>query len=319
MQRLESFDILKGIGILLMIVGHLLMGQGTRIFDFIYSFHMPLFFIVTGYFYKQEPLSTLIKKNRDQLLFPYLVMCFIIIVLTQIQQPHEYEVDLIRTIKGMGPGWFLLSMFWARLWFHCILKITPRYYLGVSLIVSTIVCFIANYHTIPPSFSFFPSLVGLFFLSVGYYIRISSLLNFDKRYSPIYTSLGVLFWLTISSYGKVRMSECIFKLSIIDFFGSILGTFIAYELSILIDRSNNSIRTILSNAGRYSLVILFFHSIDYCVSIWYYCVPIWNQIDPYLPHSILLFLILLVRLLFVTVCVYITLKINFLRHFFKIK
>jgi Fucose 4-O-acetylase and related acetyltransferases len=319
MQRIESFDILKGIGITLMIVGHFLMGQGTKVYDFIYSFHMPLFFIVTGYFYKQEPLPKLLKKNRDQLFFPYLAMCVIIIVLTQIQQSHDFSIDLIRTIKGMGPGWFLLAMFWARIEFHFLLKILPKYNLVLSLAISSFVCYIANNHNFPPSFAFFPSLIGLFFISIGYYIRAYSLPDFDKKNSPFLISFGVLLWFTISLYGKVRMSECIFKLSIIDFCGSILGTFIAYKLSQLIENRNWRIKPILSNAGKYSLVILFFHSIDYCVSLWYYCVPIWNYIDQKLPHPILLFLILFVRLLFVTVCVYITLKIKFLRLFFKIK
>jgi Fucose 4-O-acetylase and related acetyltransferases len=302
-----------------MIVGHFLMGQGTKVYDFIYSFHMPLFFIVTGYFYKQEPLPKLLKKNRDQLFFPYLAMCVIIIVLTQIQQSHDFSIDLIRTIKGMGPGWFLLAMFWARIEFHFLLKILPKYNLVLSLAISSFVCYIANNHNFPPSFAFFPSLIGLFFISIGYYIRAYSLPDFDKKNSPFLISFGVLLWFTISLYGKVRMSECIFKLSIIDFCGSILGTFIAYKLSQLIENRNWRIKPILSNAGKYSLVILFFHSIDYCVSLWYYCVPIWNYIDQKLPHPILLFLILFVRLLFVTVCVYITLKIKFLRLFFKIK
>lgn len=319
MQRIESFDILKGIGIVLMIIGHFLMGLGTRIYDFIYSFHMPLFFIVAGYFYKQESLPKLFKRNRDQLLFPYLVMCIIIIVLTQIQLSHDIKLDLIRTIKGMGPGWFLLAMFWARLEFHCILKILPKYYLVLSLIISTCVCIIANNHDLPPSFAIFPSLIGLFFISIGYYIRTNSLLDYDNKKSPFFFLFGILLWFIISSYGKVRMSECIFKLTIIDFCGSILGTFIAYKLSQLIEHSNYWMKTLFSYAGRFSLVILFFHSIDYCVSVWYYIVPIWNYIDQYLPHTIILLLILLVRLLFVTVCVYITLKIKFLRLFFKIK
>ena len=319
MQRIESFDILKGIGIVLMIIGHLLMGQGTRLFDFIYSFHMPLFFIVAGYFYKQESLPELFKKNRDQLLSPYLVMCIIIIVLTQIQHSHDINLDLIRTIKGMGPGWFLLAMFWARIEFYCILKLLPKYYLVLSLVISTCVCIIANYHELPPSFAIFPSLIGLFFISIGYFIRTNSLLDYDKKKSPFFIILGVLLWFTIALYGKVRMSECIFKLSIIDFCGSIIGTFIAFKLSQLIERFNCKMKSILSYAGRYSLVILFFHSIDYCVSIWYYCVPFWNYIDQKLPHPILLFFILLVRLLFVTVCVFITLKIKLLRFFFKIK
>ena len=55
--RIETFDILKGIGILFVIVGHTFMKE---IGPFIQSFHMPLFFIVAGYFYKKMPLKNLL-------------------------------------------------------------------------------------------------------------------------------------------------------------------------------------------------------------------------------------------------------------------
>ena len=317
-QRIESFDILKGIGIILMILGHT-YGPDTKIFDFISSFHMPLFFIVTGYFYKQESFPILLKKNIGQLLFPYLACCVITIVITQIRLPHNITTDIRSTINGMGPGWFLLAMFLARLEIHFTLKYFPNYYLIISLIIATTICHFAYNHGIPFFLSFFPSLVGLFFISIGYYIRIQSLLEFAKKRSSLYLIVGLLFWLTTSIYGKVEMSGCIFKLSIIDFCGSLGGTLLFFMLSQFFDRSNYRIKPILSNAGRYSLVILFFHSIDYCVSIWYYCVPIWDYINLYLPHSVLILLILLVRLLFVTVCVFITLKVKFLRKFFNIK
>ena len=46
-QRNKAIDILKGIGILLVLVAHSL---GGFVSQFAYTFHMPLFFIVTGLF-----------------------------------------------------------------------------------------------------------------------------------------------------------------------------------------------------------------------------------------------------------------------------
>ena len=68
MERIEAFDILKGIGIILMIVAHT-YGPNSMIWDFIYAFHMPLFFIVTGFFYKQKPTFQLIKTVLQILSF----------------------------------------------------------------------------------------------------------------------------------------------------------------------------------------------------------------------------------------------------------
>lgn len=49
-KRNVSFDYLKGIGILLMMVCHL-VGEHNRI---VYSFHMPLFFLLAGYYAKAQ-------------------------------------------------------------------------------------------------------------------------------------------------------------------------------------------------------------------------------------------------------------------------
>ena len=48
-MRDKSVDILKGIGIILVVVGHANCPQTLR--DIIYSFHMPLFFICSGFFF----------------------------------------------------------------------------------------------------------------------------------------------------------------------------------------------------------------------------------------------------------------------------
>ena len=114
MGRIEVFDILKGIGIILMIVAHT-YGPDSVIWGFIYAFHLPLFFIVTGFFYKQKPLFQLINSNYNQLLLPYLTLCVIVSILTQIRQSHDILIDIDKTLNGMGPGWFLLAIFWARL------------------------------------------------------------------------------------------------------------------------------------------------------------------------------------------------------------
>ena len=46
-RRIEYMDIFRGIGIILMIMGHIWFGQ---IFDtFKAAFHMPMFFIISGF------------------------------------------------------------------------------------------------------------------------------------------------------------------------------------------------------------------------------------------------------------------------------
>lgn len=49
-KRINYFDIAKGLGILLMIIGHMPI-KNEYLKNFIFCFHMPLFFIISGYFF----------------------------------------------------------------------------------------------------------------------------------------------------------------------------------------------------------------------------------------------------------------------------
>jgi fucose 4-O-acetylase-like acetyltransferase len=76
-KRIEWIDAAKGIGIILVVAGHVPTTDPIR--QFIYSFHMPLFFFLSGLVFKSENLdlkSFFLKKARS-LLFPYI--CFAII------------------------------------------------------------------------------------------------------------------------------------------------------------------------------------------------------------------------------------------------
>ena len=53
-KRLAYMDIAKGIGILAVIAGH--MGN-SAVNKLVFSFHMPLFFVIIGYFLPQKQNS----------------------------------------------------------------------------------------------------------------------------------------------------------------------------------------------------------------------------------------------------------------------
>ena len=54
-SRITFIDVFRGLGILLMVMGHIGFGG---IFDkFIHAFHMPMFFFVSGYFYHRKVTS----------------------------------------------------------------------------------------------------------------------------------------------------------------------------------------------------------------------------------------------------------------------
>lgn len=119
-----TFDIMKGIGILLVIIGHLAHGYGPLI-PIIYTFHMPLFFIVSGYFYKQKNPAELFKRDIKLLVIPYLLVSLLLIIYGVVISIIKQEPDSFyywfsallyagTPLGSIGPLWFLLAMFWCR-------------------------------------------------------------------------------------------------------------------------------------------------------------------------------------------------------------
>lgn len=84
MARLEYVDIMRGGGILLVVIGHIIQFNNAPldnpIFEFIYSFHMPLFFFISGYIAQKtvhinngSQLCNFIFKKARTLLIPFFV------------------------------------------------------------------------------------------------------------------------------------------------------------------------------------------------------------------------------------------------------
>lgn len=100
-ERIDYIDIIKGIGILLMVIGHSyseFIPYTLKIL--IYGFHMPLFFILSGYVYykfmygqykSKEGFCRLMKKNYKAYLVPYFYLVGINLI-----------ISIIRNCKNLG-------------------------------------------------------------------------------------------------------------------------------------------------------------------------------------------------------------------------
>lgn len=79
-HRILYLDNIKGFAILLVVLGHCIQFSNPKfdddfLFRFIYSFHMPLFFMVSGYVSCKIQFSwkETIRKRLYQLMLPYLL------------------------------------------------------------------------------------------------------------------------------------------------------------------------------------------------------------------------------------------------------
>lgn len=91
-KRMMWLDIAKGLAIILMVLGHCLSDQ-TALHDFIYSFHMPLFFVAAGFTMRAKPRGVVIKSSARRLLVPYFVVCGILFAFAFVS-PHSLNANL---------------------------------------------------------------------------------------------------------------------------------------------------------------------------------------------------------------------------------
>ncbi|RZM21480.1 MAG: hypothetical protein EOO88_33090, partial [Pedobacter sp.] len=78
-KRLTGPDFVKGVAIVLMVYGHLdhagsLMVDQKAVVNWIYSFHMPLFLLVSGFLFRMRSEGKILFKNViSKILRPYLI------------------------------------------------------------------------------------------------------------------------------------------------------------------------------------------------------------------------------------------------------
>ncbi len=154
-KRLEHLDMAKGIGIFFVALGHMEdIATGTRVW--ISSFHMPLFFIISGILMavKDEPdkdFKESVTKRFRGLIIPYLwfSLSYFIIDIGNLNVVHNIDlhtfiVDTIDSVTfyGMSVLWFLPALFLASVGFLFLKKKFPDTITAPGLIVIALVAYV---------------------------------------------------------------------------------------------------------------------------------------------------------------------------------
>ena len=306
-MRLTVFDILKGIGILLVIICHKFMKE---IGPYITAFHMPLFFIVAGYFYKQNSFIVHLRKDFRRLVIPYLFICIATMFIASVQESRtNHAVSIVTDVLyGCGtPAWFLLGLFGSRAIFNRVLCLCPNRYIIVSLVISSIPLAISLNDELPTTLSFFSSICGVIFVAIGFYVKHHHVLELLDSHRIIAITLSVLFWLNTSIFGAVDLHYSVFKLWIIDYLGACGGTYLCYSVSRFVDLNTTKLKTILVWWGYFSFVVFSFHAIEYVFPNWHVLAS-FSDNSPIRPFVILSF-----RLIFAWLAVLVTMRISILK------
>lgn len=115
--RLSWLDILKGIGIILVAVGHIYSNKiiGT----WLYSFHMPLFFMATGYTYREKPILQDIKHRFQTIVVPYFSFGLLVLLYWVVfeRRFRESSMTPFESLIGLLRGQYSYLDFNVHFWF----------------------------------------------------------------------------------------------------------------------------------------------------------------------------------------------------------
>ncbi|WP_102028583.1 acyltransferase family protein [Salirhabdus sp. Marseille-P4669] len=158
-KRVLYFDNAKFILIFLVVFGHSISPYISdshllnTIYKSVYTFHMPAFILISGYFAKGFKKKGYLKKLAKKLLIPYLIFQMIFAIFFSLQG----EENTFTLLEPHWTLWFLLSLFSWHLLLLVFSKL--RYSLLLSLIVGVfigMVPFIGSFLSLSRTFVFFP-------------------------------------------------------------------------------------------------------------------------------------------------------------------
>jgi len=218
-NRIEWIDIAKGIGIILVVIGHNFSDGENIIYlrKWIYSFHMPLFFLLSGILFsaKQESFKDFFFKRVRTLLLPYIIFAAIslalfissYLIVSKIN-PNimvDQNKNFINLIFGVFysknvnnfldiniPIWFITCMFIVQLFFFFFKKIIKRdvFIILLALITSVLSYFLFSKIYLPWSID--TALIGVLFFSIGFGIKKYDLINKITRSKLVLVFLSIL-------------------------------------------------------------------------------------------------------------------------------
>lgn len=307
-ERINYFDIAKGIGIILVVLGHLEY-ISLELRYAIVSFHMPLFFVVSGMLMnvtndESKEIGTYIRSKAKRILMPYMyfsiIYLFIIVGLIFIS-PDTYtwvyfyeNAYLAGCMYGISVLWFLPALFFASIIFVAIRKKVGHYMTIVLVAIITISAYLCNYGlqilniSHGKEFVFFHlnifltmilrSLISVMFICVGYYFY--KLIENIKVKSVIDFIIGIILLIPVVIISQknqaVDIHFLVFNNCLLYLFCSCVGSMAVIFISRSLGKTTNIAPIcLLKYYGENSLVIMATHMDMYVL---YFSLLICNKI-----------------------------------------
>ncbi|VDG17583.1 hypothetical protein [Lactobacillus murinus] [Lactiplantibacillus mudanjiangensis] len=274
MKRIQWIDFCRSLAIFAVVVGHITMGLRNSstihtgygldlIQAYVYSFHIPLFFFISGFLYKKILTWTLFRKNIVKKLFslgiPYIVFSLVMFTLTSLSGGQARTVVNIQELLIIWKTpieylWFLYVLFFIFIYIGLIQLIFKKDL--YSAIIITFFGIIASFTSHPSWLLREVPIWSLIFFS-GYLIKKVIDTSLFTKIGIVTSTIYVIYLCILPNilggktidYTKIDFSQLIVLLS-----AAISITFITKSLFV-----KNRITDFISQYGPITLVIYLMH------------------------------------------------------------
>lgn len=278
-KREMFIDIAKGIAILLMIVGHAINHGVLR--NTIFSFHLPLFIITSGFFYKEKTIKEDIKNLIIKLLIPTFIVTFLIYMINNVYSKGfldafiesikvivtgwSYKAKINYNFEGVNVVWFVYLLVGIRLLFRINKKIAKNdeICLLIIVILEVFIGYLLGLNGYWLPWSLDVAFLSIFFYYIGYVLRNYNLLEKILSNYKILT-LILIIWILGIKHSWIELAIRRYPHGLMCLITAVSGSIIVLKISKIIEEKFKNCSKMLAFCGKNSLYILFGHRIESC-------------------------------------------------------
>lgn len=279
-KRIDWIDTLRGLSMFFVVWGHSFPSVNWFLRKWIYSFHMPIFFFISGLVHRNEdtlPFKEFLKNKIKGLIIPYIavnIVCFVAILFLYYIGFYK-TIDVSGLLFGMfysndlvvkapcGQAWFILCLFIAEIMFYFLKKIsTDDKHLFTNVLIVGLIGYattLTKYEQ-PLPWHFDTAFTGVVLYFVGYIFmkhisKFKSILENDKKKFFIGLFLGLLGGLVCYANGRVSMHANNYG-SISLFYISVLSTIFGFVCFVNLFMKKS---VVFRKVGTYTIFYLAYH------------------------------------------------------------
>lgn len=287
-NRIDWIDVAKGIAILLVIIGHTVQfGSATR--NVIFSFHMPLFFILSGYTFRLvddfPAFLQRLKKLIRHLIYPSLIVSGLDIFARWLMSDQHTASALwlltkrtadalwwasgigVHAHPALGALWFLFSLFWAKVFIDLLHLLFPGekigyIYVGIALFGMAMGL---KGKWLPQNMDV--TFIAVFFIYIG--MLWKKYQDLMERHEQLCFMVSVIIWvICLNGSMYIEMAARSYPWTICSVVEAVCGSYaVCCVCKALV--ANSQVRYVFQFIGMHTLLIFLVHHLDWMTfSFW---------------------------------------------------